>query len=89
MTGYQQRIVPQRRPNFGTIPQTHALLMEILARGVLFASSEATNASEDACDAELLNSESKRLWLVVMNKIDRVFQCNFINLRPVIRAHFF
>ena len=55
-------------------PQTHALLMEILARGVLFASSEATNASEDTCDAELLNSESKRLWLVVMNKIDRVFQ---------------
>jgi len=56
-------------------PQTNALLMEILARGLLFASSEATNHLEDnTCDAELLNRESKRLWLVVMNKIDRVFQ---------------
>ena len=55
-------------------PQTHALLMEILARGVLFASSDADNHSGGICNVELLNSESKRLWLTTMNKLDRVFQ---------------
>lgn len=47
-------------------PQTHALLLEILARGIIFAKREG--------DLDLLNDESKRLWLDTTIKIDHIFQ---------------